>query len=245
MSIKSYIPNAITQLNLFSGCIAVYFASINELKIAAFFALLGIFFDFFDGFFARILKVQSELGLQLDSLADMITSGLVPGMFMFQLLKQSHLVQDFFPITLPSTYAMDYLPFLGFIITLASSYRLAKFNIDTRQTTSFIGLPTPANTLLIISLGLVGSYQPESFIGVWLTNTYFLMAIVVFCSYILNAELPLFALKFNTWGFRNNWMRYILVITALTLVIILGYVGILVSILLYVLLSIITKTHDI
>jgi len=146
---------------MLSGCIAVYFASINKLELTAFFALLGIFFDFFDGFFARLFKVEGELGLQLDSLADMITSGIVPGMIMFQLLKESHLVEDFFPVSLPSLFWLDYLPFLGFIITLASGYRLAKFNIDTRQTSSFIGLPTPANTLLIISISLISYFQPE------------------------------------------------------------------------------------
>ncbi len=241
MSIKPYIPNAITLLNLFSGCVAVYFASIDKLEIAAFFALLGIFFDFFDGFFARLFNVQSELGLQLDSLADMITSGMVPGMFMFQLLNKSHLVQDFLPVSLPSFYIMDYLPLLGFIVTMASGYRLAKFNIDTRQTSSFIGLPTPANTLLIISLGLISYYQPESLIGIWLVNTYVLFGIIIFSSYMLNAELPLFALKFKTWDVKDNWMRYTLIIAALILVLLLGYAGVLATILLYILLSIFTK----
>jgi len=243
MSLKKYIPNGITLLNMFSGCIAVYFASINKLEIAAFFALLGIFFDFFDGFFARLFKVQSELGLQLDSLADMITSGMVPGMIMFQLLKKSHLIESFSPVNLPSDYWLDYLPFLGFIITLASGYRLAKFNIDTRQTSSFIGLPTPANTLLVISLGLISYYQPESFIGSWLVNTYVLIGIIVFSSYILNAEIPLFALKFKTWGFKENWIRYILIIATVLFVVFLGYAGILATILCYILLSTVTKNN--
>ena len=145
MSIKQHIPNAITLLNLFSGCLSVYFACINQLGLAAIFCMLGIFFDFFDGFFARLFNANSELGLQLDSLADMVTSGVVPGVIMFQLFKDSHLFSDTF-----STYVdtasnpILWLSFLGFAITLASCYRLANFNIDTRQTSSFIGLPTPA-----------------------------------------------------------------------------------------------------
>lgn len=242
MSIKKYIPNGLTLLNMLSGCIAVYFASINKLELTAFFALLGIFFDFFDGFFARLFKVEGELGLQLDSLADMITSGIVPGMIMFQLLKESHLVEDFFPVSLPSLFWLDYLPFLGFIITLASGYRLAKFNIDTRQTSSFIGLPTPANTLLIISISLISYFQPESTLGNWLSNTYILIGIISISSYLLNAEIPLFALKFKTWNFKENWIRYLLIIATILLVLFLGYIGILATIILYILLSLLVKT---
>ncbi len=242
MSVKKYIPNTITLLNMFSGCIAVYFASIHRLDFAAFFALLGIFFDFFDGFFARLFNVQSELGLQLDSMADMITSGVVPGMILFQLLKKSHLVEDYFPISFPSTVALDYISFLGFAVTLASGYRLAKFNIDTRQTSSFIGLPTPANTLLIISLGLIYYLQPQSVIASWLTNTYVLLILIGFSSYILNAEIPLFALKFKTWNFKQNWMRYLLIVVSLAMVLLFKYTGILITILFYVLLSVIINS---
>ena len=241
MSLKKYIPNGITLLNLFSGCIAVYFASVNRLEIAAFFALLGIFFDFFDGFFARLFNVQSELGLQLDSLADMITSGMVPGMIMFQLLRNSHLVANFSSLNLLNTTPSNLIPFVGFIVTVASGYRLAKFNIDTRQTSSFIGLPTPANTLLIISLGLISYYQPENLIASWLTNTYVLLGIIAFCSYMLNAEIPLFALKFKTWGIKDNWIRYTLIVSTIILILVLGYAGILATILVYILLSLIHK----
>jgi len=241
MSFKKYIPNGITLLNLFSGCVAVYFASHDKLEIAALFTLLGIFFDFFDGFFARLFNVQSKLGLQLDSLADMVTSGMVPGIFMFQLLKESHLIGDFFPVELPSTYWVDYIPFLGFVITVASGYRLAKFNVDTRQTSSFIGLPTPANTLLIISLGLISCCHSNSIIADWLTNTYVLFGVIFFSSYMLNSEIPLFALKFKTWGVQENWFRYILIIATPLCVLFLGYAGVLVVVLLYVLLSVIIK----
>lgn len=238
MSLQKHIPNIITLLNLWSGCVAVYFASIEQMYIAAFFTLLGIFFDFFDGFFARLLKVQSDLGLQLDSMADMITSGMLPGMLMFQLLKKSNLVESYFPVSFPSSIPLDYIAFLGFIITAASGYRLAKFNIDTRQTSSFIGLPTPANTLVILSVALIVYYEPQSTVGVLFSNTYLLLFLTVISAYLLNAEIPLFALKFKNWNFSTNWMRYTIIILSITLVSIFKYVGILLSILFYILLSV-------
>ena len=238
MSIKQHIPNAITLLNLFSGCLAVYFACYNQVLLAAVFCMLGIFFDFFDGFFARLFNANSELGLQLDSLADMVTSGVVPGIIMFQMLRESHLITDNF-----STYVSTasnpilWVSFIGFAITLASCYRLANFNIDTRQTSSFIGLPTPANTLLIISVGLIQLYQPESLIGGLLDNTWVLLTLTALCCYLLNAEIPLFALKFKDWGFKNNWVRYVLIVASIILISLFTYTGILATIFLYVLLS--------
>ena len=153
MNIKKHIPNIITLLNLFCGCIALVFAFQQEFLLAFYFVCLGIFFDFFDGFFARLFKVSSPLGLQLDSLADMITSGIVPGVIMFQMLLKSFGEERIISVSSWDNSVMI-LPFLGFIITLGACYRLANFNIDTRQTDSFIGLPTPANTLYIISLPL-------------------------------------------------------------------------------------------
>ncbi|CEN46406.1 Phosphatidylserine synthase (fragment) [Capnocytophaga canimorsus] len=154
---KKHVPNCITLLNLLCGCIAVIFAVKNQLQWAGLFVALGIFFDFFDGFFARLLHVKSDLGLQLDSLADMVTSGLTPGIVMFQLLSYSHFVEENTSLT------TTLLPYFGLIITLASAYRLANFNIDSRQTTGFIGLPTPANALFILSLPLILLYQNSTF----------------------------------------------------------------------------------
>ena len=242
LSIKKNIPNAITLLNLFSGCLAVYFACVNQITLAAIFTILGIFFDFFDGFFARLFNANSELGLQLDSLADMITSGVVPGVIMFQLLKQSNLIGDEFSSYITTTSnPLLWLSFLGFAITLASCYRLANFNIDTRQTSSFIGLPTPANTLFIISVSLIQLYQPESFMTPLLLNTWVLLAITALSCYLLNAEIPLFALKFKDWSLRNNWVRYTLIVSSIILILLFTYVGILATILLYILLSLFFK----
>ncbi|MEX0361790.1 MAG: phosphatidylcholine/phosphatidylserine synthase, partial [Allomuricauda sp.] len=155
---RSYIPNFLTLLNLFSGCVATVFAVQNQLEMAAIFVFIGIFFDFFDGLAARALHVQSEIGVQLDSLADMVTSGVVPGIVMFQLLDMSQ-ASGWSEGQLAGIpwLGVDVAPiaFFGFIITLASAYRLAKFNVDENQVSSFIGLPTPANTLLILSLPLI------------------------------------------------------------------------------------------
>ncbi|TPN85410.1 CDP-alcohol phosphatidyltransferase family protein [Aquimarina algicola] len=247
MWIKKQIPNIITLLNLFSGCLAVVFAVEGFLVVAAFFVILGIGFDFFDGLAARVLKVQSELGVQLDSLADMVTSGLVPGIIMYQLLSRVF-GKPFY--VLPNTWDSEqifasfdwsYISLVGFLITLASAYRLAKFNIDTRQTTSFIGLPTPANTLMIISLPLILSFQHELWISTLLLNKWFLLGITLLSCYLLNAEIPLFGLKFKNWGFADNKIRYIFLLLSVILIVILKFLAIPLIILLYIVLSVFFK----
>ncbi len=239
MSIKKQIPNIITLLNLFSGCIAVYFACVNQLALAALFTALGIFFDFFDGFFARLFNANSELGLQLDSLADMVTSGVVPGVFMFQMLLQSKAINDAMPIEVVGWDVIEWVPFLGFLVTLASCYRLANFNIDTRQTSSFIGLPTPANTLLIISIGLVSVNQSSGIVEVLLNNVWVLLIITILSCYLLNAEIRLFALKFKNWSLKDNWVRYLLIVSSIAAILLFNYMGVILSIFLYILLSLI------
>ena len=153
MNIKSYVPNALTLLNLFSGLIALVLVFNKEYPLAFLAVCIGILFDFFDGFAARALQVQSKLGVELDSMADMVTSGVVPGTVMFFLLMESLGVQlsDYSNIFNLSNSKL-WIPLMGFMITLASGYRLAKFNIDDRQTTLFIGLPTPANSIMITGL---------------------------------------------------------------------------------------------
>jgi CDP-diacylglycerol---serine O-phosphatidyltransferase len=216
MQIKKHIPNLITLLNLFCGCIAVVFVSELNFEMAFFFVSLGIFLDFFDGFFARLFKVAGELGLQLDSLADMVTSGVVPGFVMFWMLKQG---QD------PAS-ANEFIPYLGFIITLGSCYRLANFNIDTRQTDSFIGLPTPANALFILSLPLVIKYSDSLVILELLSNQWFLLAITFFSAFILNAEIPLFSLKIKDFTFKKNALQIVFLSLCVLLLIFFQYLAI-------------------
>ncbi len=251
MWLKKQIPNIITLLNLFSGCIAVIFAIQGDLVEAALFVMIGIGFDFFDGFAARVLNVQSELGLQLDSLADMVTSGVVPGVVMYQLLSQvvkapTYMIPDSWSSELDtSVLDANYVPLLGLLITLASAYRLAKFNIDTRQTTSFIGLPTPANTLLIISLPLILAFQPEEWIAHFILNKWFLLGLTGISCYLLNAEIPLFALKFKTWDFGKNKIRYIFLLFTVLLIVLLKFLAIPCIILLYVFMSLLGENNAI
>ncbi|NDP26050.1 MAG: phosphatidylserine synthase [Flavobacterium sp.] len=231
MQIKKHIPNSITLLNLFCGCIALVFVSELNFEVAFFFVSLGIFLDFFDGFFARLFKVAGPLGLQLDSLADMVTSGVVPGFVMFWLLKQG---QD------PAS-ANLFLPYLGFIITLGSCYRLANFNIDTRQTDSFIGLPTPANTLFIMSLPLVLHYSDSLITLEILSNQWILLAITLFSAYILNAEIPLFSLKIKDFTLKKNALQIVFLILCVLLLIFFQYLAVPLVIITYILLSVINN----
>ncbi len=227
MRMKRHIPNFITLLNLFSGCIALVFAAQGDYLNAFIFVSLGIFFDFFDGFFARILKVQSPLGVQLDSLADMVTSGVTPGLVMFKML---------------SAYsANEFLPYFGFIITLGSCMRLAKFNIDTRQTDSFIGLPTPANALFILSLPLVIEYTEFAFAIDTLTNIWVLLGISALSTYILNAELPLFSLKIKNFSLAKFKLQIFFLILCAVLLLIFKFLGVPFIILSYILLSVFSK----
>ncbi|MBW1298840.1 CDP-alcohol phosphatidyltransferase family protein [Aquimarina litoralis] len=240
MKLKKQIPNLITLLNLLCGCIATIFAVQGDLDVAALFVVLGIGFDFFDGLAARVLKVQSELGLQLDSLADMVTSGVVPGIVICQLLSRAS--GSTLNLNLYSDQgSISYISLIGLLVTLASAYRLAKFNIDTRQTTSFIGLPTPANTLLIMSLPLILSFNPAEWISNIILNQWFLIGLTVLSCYLLNAEIPLFALKFKTWDFKENSIRYIFLLIALLLLVALHFTAIPIIILLYVLISLVFK----
>lgn len=245
---KRHIPNIITLLNLFCGCVAVIFAVLNQLELAALFVFLGIIFDFFDGLAARLLNVQSPMGLQLDSLADMVTSGLVPGIVMFQLLGMS--MTGGWNVDVSSQAANDTfwvglkvapLPFLGFLITLASGYRLAKFNVDENQQSSFVGLPTPANTILILSLPLILLYHNNDMLNSLILNQWFLIGVTLLSAYLLNAKIPLFALKFKNWGFKDNALRYIFLIVSLVLMITMKFIAIPVIIAFYIISSLVSN----
>ena len=229
---KRHIPNFITLLNLFCGSVAVIFALSGDMKLTALFVFLGIFFDFFDGLLARKLNVYSELGLQLDSLADMVTSGLVPGLVMFYLFNLGN------PDT--SIYSI-YLPYFGLLITLASAYRLANFNIDDKQIDSFIGLPTPANALLILSLPLIMEFQNNDIMNAIILNKWFLISVTLLSSFLLNANIKLIALKFKTWSFKNNSVRYILIILSIILLVIFQFAAIPLIIISYIIISLLNK----
>ena len=231
---KKHIPNLFTLMNLFSGMIAVIIAATDELVLATFFVFLGIFFDFFDGFVARLLGVQGELGKQLDSLADMVTSGVVPGIVLFVLLGNNQEM----PYKIYAEFKISMgLPLIGLLVTLAACYRLAKFNLDTRQSESFIGLPTPAMSLFIVSLPLVQMHSDIDFVKDLIGNNYFLIGITILFSFLMNSEFHLFSLKFKNYGVKENLFKYILILFSIILLITIEYLAVPVIIISYVILS--------
>ena len=224
---KRHLPNALTCLNLLCGCLALTFIFRGELVTGAYFVGIAAVADFFDGLLARALRVSSPIGKDLDSLADMVSFGVVPGVIMFKLLSHA---AEYGGIA-------AWLPYASFIITIFSALRLAKFNNDTRQTTSFIGLPTPACTLVVASLPLILAQDSFDLKNIIL-NPWLLLGLTVLLSGLLVAELPLFALKFKNLRWLGNRRRFIFVALALILVITLHAAGIPLAVLLYVLLSV-------
>ena len=226
---KKHIPNTITCLNLISGCIATYWAFNNLYMMALLFIVIGAVFDFFDGMSARLLHVSSPIGKELDSLADCITFGFAPSAIVFSKLNEL--------FALPYTFPNEWVPFLAFIMAAFSALRLAKFNLDERQALGFIGLPTPANALfwgsLIVGLGDQIATLPYAF---WL-----ILLGTFISSYLLVSEIPMFALKFKTWGWKGNEIKYIFLVTCVPLLILLGISGLAVIIAWYVLLSIVNN----
>ena len=244
--IKKQIPNLFTLLNLLSGVLAVIMAATDRLVVASFFVFLGIFFDFFDGFFARKFKVTGEFGKQLDSLADVVTSGVAPGIIMFQLIIFSLKESYFMELTYESEdwqgfdeLTFYFLPVIGLMIPLASAYRLAKFNLDERQTSSFIGLPTPALAIFVVSLPLIIVYTDYQMLIKLLQNATVLIFITLIGCYLLNAEIPLFSLKFKNYQFAHNKERYLFLFLSILLIVLFKIVAIPLVIILYILVSVI------
>jgi len=244
---KQHIPNLLTLLNVLCGSIAVLFAAINRLEYAAFFVFAGIFFDYFDGMLARWLDVKSEFGIQLDSLADMVTCGLAPGVVMFQLLSMSQTggwnrgPETVWLEQAETGLFSSWVPLMGFLITMSSAYRLARFNIDEDQQTSFVGLPTPANALLILSFPLILLYQGNDALNTVILNPWTLIITTLLSSLLLNAPIRLFALKFGTWRFKDNALRYIFILVSLVLIATLKFMAIPIIIAFYILSSLITQ----
>ncbi|MDO9595996.1 MAG: CDP-alcohol phosphatidyltransferase family protein [Lutibacter sp.] len=242
---KKHIPNLLTLLNLLSGTIAVYFAVKEALVIAAAFVFLGIFFDFFDGFAARLFKVQGELGKQLDSLADVVTSGVVPGIVLFQLISRSienetweNAVKSILKLGNEHYFTSTFfISLIGLLFTLGAAYRLAKFNIDERQTSSFIGLPTPAAALVVMSLPLILNYSNNEFATTIIQNVWFLVGLAILLCYLMNAEIPLFSLKFKDYSWKKNKIKYLFILFTAILSVLFQFIAIPIVILLYVLMS--------
>ena len=221
---KKHIPNTITCCNLISGCIATYFAFLSDYQLALLFIVVGAVFDFFDGMVARLLHVSSPIGKELDSLADDITFGFAPSAMIFSYLCSFH-------IHLP------FIPFLAFVMAAFSALRLAKFNLDERQALGFIGLPTPANALFWGAL-IVGLHQS----GYCFEGLEWVILVGVFISsYLLIAEIPMFALKFKHWGWKGNEVKYLFILSCVPILLFLDIFGLAVIIAWYVILSVATN----
>ncbi len=235
MRLKNNIPNLITSANLACGFFAIISISNGNLLHGSLLVLLGAFFDFFDGAAARLLKVSSPIGAQLDSLSDLVTFGIVPSYIAFELLNE---IVDF-----------EWLKYIAVVIAIASAYRLANFNVDVRQTINFIGLPTPANALFWISIPLI-QWQFElglkadlaSFIHSIVSSPIGIIISILITSYLLNAEINLFSLKLKNFNWSANSYRFILILFSILLLLFLYFAAIPFILLLYLLLSII-KNH--
>lgn len=221
------IPNTITCCNLISGCIATTYAFGGQLYMALLFIIIGAVFDFFDGMSARLLHVASPIGKELDSLADDITFGMAPATMVFYELGVME-----YPSSLE--FLRAYIPYIAFVMAAFSALRLAKFNLDERQTTSFIGLPTPANALFWGSL-LVGGHKwiesaPDMLMAI--------IALLLLSCWLLVGELPMFALKFKHWGWKGNEVKYLFLLTCIPLLACFGILAFAIIIAWYLLLSV-------
>ena len=230
-----HIPNSITCCNLLSGCISIVLMCNGYAVAAGIMIFVAAVFDFFDGFAARLLKAYSPLGAQLDSLSDVVSFGVAPSFIMYHYLSQ-----------LPTSNSLsleisgfNIIPFAAFFLAIFAELRLAKFNIDDRQTTSFIGLPTPAMGLLVASLPFTLKNESLAFMANNMTNTYFLLSIIVIFSYLMISEIPFFSLKIKNLKFKENIHIYTLAIFAVTAFIFLGFAAIPFVMLFYILEAII------
>ncbi|RTQ45009.1 CDP-diacylglycerol--serine O-phosphatidyltransferase [Hymenobacter gummosus] len=247
MAIKNHLPNALTCLNLLCGCVALTlilgfdaglatfsqqpaFLRWHPMVNAAFLIGIAAVADFFDGLVARALHVSSPIGKDLDSLADMVSFGVVPGAVLFKLLQY----------ILPQTQLPNSLAYLAFTVSIFSALRLAKFNNDTRQSDSFIGVPTPANTMLIVSLPVILAHDKFGLSGLIL-NPWVLLGLTFLMSGLLVAELPLFALKFKNFKWQDNSLRFVFLLLSLLLLVLLQAAAVPLIILLYVVLSVVRR----
>lgn len=238
------IPNIMTLGNLLCGCLGILCAVSGELALASYLIFIAGILDFLDGFVARLLNQHSEIGKQLDSLADMVTFGVLPSFILFMIISGESLCDkniDAYAFIghLNPNYKNFLLAFISFILALFSALRLAKFNIDTRQSDSFIGVPTPANAFVVAAFPLIIEFNPEyKFL---ILNTTFLIAYTLIMSYLLISEIPLFALKFKNFSWAANKIKYIFLIISVILLVALQFVAIPLIIFLYIILSVISN----
>lgn len=229
-----FVPNLFTSLNLVCGVVGTYLVLNGKIQTAIILMFVAAVFDFFDGFLARLLKVSGELGKQLDSLADLISFGLVPGAMVFVL--QKNLIAEFATPESMSLVQWFYI-LTPIMIPVFSALRLAKFNIDERQHTEFIGVPTPANALFLASLAWTLTYRPNGFLSV-INNPIIISVVAIVFSLLLVSEIRLFALKFKSFSWGANKLRYVFLICSAAFIAVFQITGFMAVILLYIILSI-------
>ena len=221
------IPNLITSANLLCGCLACVFAGLNQFEAAFWTVLLGITFDLFDGMIARVLNVTSDLGLQLDSLADVITSGFTPGIVVYQLFIRSGVLVNDFKLNFFSetiVFSIAPLALIAFLLPVGAAFRLAKFNLLKTKSLDFFGLPTPANALFFCSLPLMIAHPSFSFIASFFKSAYVLIFLILLSVFMMNSSWRLFSLKTN---FKSGIKAFIfpLILFVISLLIIYLYQG--------------------
>lgn len=238
--IVSNIPNFITILNLLSGCMAILW-SFDDIKVSVMFIFAAAVFDFGDGLAARLLKAYSNLGKELDSLADIVSFGVAPAMIMHHLIRMSIIDKD-------STFTFEtasgiqlVIILLPFLLVVFSAIRLAKFNIDTRQQDSFIGLPTPASGIMIASISYIMLISDTDLKNNFLLSTPLLIFLILLLCFLMVSNIPMFSLKFKNLSFAENKIRYIFVALAVVLIVILKLWALPAIILVYIILSILNN----
>ena len=239
--IKKNIPNFFTSLNLICGCLASYFAFKSLFEAAFLLVLIGVFFDLFDGFFARLLKVESNFGLQFDSMADLITSGLVPGIVMYKLFLQVGIKEMDFNLNIINVdfiFSFSPLAIIGFMITLSSAIRLTKFNLDISQKNEFNGLPSPANALFIVSLPILFDHPFFYSIKPFVFSFPSLLIITLLSSVLMNLRFRLFTFKLNSFKINENLYQITFFFVGLILFYFLNWVSIPILIISYIIVNI-------
>jgi len=233
------VPNILTLINLFSGCLAVVFIFNFHIELVPYCVAVSLVADFFDGFAARLFKTSSDIGKQLDSLADVVSFGLVPGLVLFQMLYQNYTTgSEFYSSAKIYLYSSP-----AFLITLFAALRLAKFNVDTRQTNGFLGLATPAATAFIIGMLLI--LNNNSFgLGAIVFDKLVIYAIILVVSALMVAEIPMFAFKFKSFGWKGNEIVYLFIILSAVLLFTLKFAAVSVIVILYVLVSVIKDAFE-
>lgn len=230
-NLKNHIPNTLTCCNLLSGCVAISMATERRYTESLIFIIIGSIFDFFDGMMARLLNAHSPLGKDLDSLADDITFGAAPGFIVFFVLKEFNYPSYFGNLA-------TIIPYSAFLISAFSALRLAKFNIDTRQTCSFIGMPTPANALFWSSF-IVGQHDKLITQQFNIFAFLSLIGLILITSWLLICEIPMFSLKFKNLSWGENKLRFFFLLASTVLLVLMGLKSFAPIISMYVLLAIV------